>query len=494
MLWLVHTTDIKFHDSSRISASLLDLKRQLHSQHEHDSSRVVLARIEDIQRDIQASNRNLEHLFSRRLDKSHINSALATKRVKVGFQSMLFSFSVEFSSEHEERQNKGNAVAHATKKSVCNIRLPKWFVQDQYNLAIARSKNGWLFHPSVYRIVGDDSPFFEACRFGDVEEMKMLLTTKQAYIGDRSLDGRSAIGYAFEYFQLEACKLLLSAGILNTFQSPDYSSLLEDVAHYVEGTLSDRSMGRELLCLVETEGNFGADWLDDLQLERVLHKVVRDLRSNAEKTSDSDLDCFEALMLAANFGFFGFRPDLHAISEFLRDTDHVQAIKDAAVESAWLLWVLTKNICSLFAWVKHIGSLREETIENVCFALTVMCDSGLDLHAPYSSLPGVWAECLARSWIATPEFHNGTPFARAFGEMLLSASYEDGRTPLALNRVISLWATTLHGAGVDLAAYAAREIQLINRIVCGREYSTRSPSDSRTAQNPVIGSSSWARL
>ena len=452
---------MRSNDSSRISESLLDLKRQLHSQHEHDPSRAVLAQIEDIQRDIQASNRTLEHLVSRRLDESHRNSALATKRVKVGFQSMLFSFSVEFSSEHEERQTRGDAVANAAKKSVCNIRLPKWFVQDQYNLAIARSKNGWLFHPSVHRTVENGSPLFKACRSGDIEEMKMLLTTKQAYLGDRGFGGRSAISFAFDHFQLEACRLLISVGILSTFQYSDYTTLLKSIAYTVP---SDRCESRELLCLLEPERNLGADWLDDLQLNITTCKIVRDLRSYAEQTGGSDLDCFEALMLPATYRPNNIKSNWYAISEFLRDTDHVQAIRDAAVESAWLLWVIAQNICDLFGWVNHIGSLRKETIQNVCFALTVMCDSGLDLHAPYSSLPGVWAECLARRWIATPDFYNGTPFALVFDEML-SARYEDGRTPLALNQVISLWATTLHGAGVDLAAYAAREIQIINRIL-----------------------------
>ena len=456
------------NDSSRISESLLDLKRQLHSQHEHDSSSVVLARIEDIQRDIQASNRNLEHLVSRRLDNSHRNSALATKRVKVGFQSMLFSFSVEFSSEHEEPQIKGKAVAHAVKKSVCTIRLPNWFVQDQYNLAISRSKNGWLFHPSVYRAVEHHSPFFMACKQGNVEEMKMLLTTKQAYLGDRTLNGSSAMSFASDGFQLEACKLLVSAGILSTFQSDDYSMLVGDVAYFVQATPSNRSKGREILCLVEPGRNLGADWLDDLQLSRVRCKIVEDLRSNAEKTGGSDLDCFKARMLPTAYGFVRFRHNLHAISEFLRDTDHVQAIKDAAVESAWLLWVLTKNTCDYFAYYFDEGNFHEKLIQAACFALTVMCKSGLDLHAPISSLSDVWKECLTSHWLVTLDLHNVTPFTSIFAKMF-STYHFNGRRSEALNQTINFWATTLHGAGVDLAVYAAQEIRIINRILtCAR--------------------------
>lgn len=136
---------MELHDSSKISESLRDLKSQLHSQHNDGPSNTMLARIEDIQRDIHASNRNLELLVSRRSDDKHYNSAHTTKRVKLGFQSMLFSFSVEFTSETDQQQAESKTTVTGVKKSICTIRLPNWFVQDQYSLVIARSKNGWLF-------------------------------------------------------------------------------------------------------------------------------------------------------------------------------------------------------------------------------------------------------------------------------------------------------------------------------------------------------------
>lgn len=61
-------------------------------------------------------------------------------------------------------------------------------------------------------------------------------------------------------------------------------------------------------------------------------------------------------------------------------------------------------------------------------------------------------------------FANGTPFAFIFVDSLSSypTSY---RTHRPLSQVINLWATTLHSAGVDIATYAAQEIQIINRIL-----------------------------
>jgi hypothetical protein len=176
---------MKFGKSSNICKSLRDLTDQFQLQHNGNSSQAMLARIEDIQRGIHASSTRLEQLVSSRSDNNHLNSARTTNRVKVGFQSTLFSFSVEFSSEQENKQTKSKTVVNAVKKSICTIRLPNWFVQDQYSLAIARSKNGWLFHPSICRTVEYDSPFILACRDGDLERIKMLLTTKQAFLGDR---------------------------------------------------------------------------------------------------------------------------------------------------------------------------------------------------------------------------------------------------------------------------------------------------------------------
>ena len=157
---MVRGTDADSEQSSKICGSLRDLTYQFQAQQDGGSSQAMLARIEDIQRDIHASNRHLEQLVSRRSNDSHCNSAHTTKRVRVGFQFIMFSFSVEFSSEQEGPDSKGTVTAKKFTRNVCTIRVPNWFVQNKHNLAIARSKNGWLFYPSVYRSVDRHSPFF----------------------------------------------------------------------------------------------------------------------------------------------------------------------------------------------------------------------------------------------------------------------------------------------------------------------------------------------
>ncbi|GAB7332732.1 hypothetical protein MBLNU13_g04475t2 [Cladosporium sp. NU13] len=454
------------HDSSKISESLRDLKNQLHLHHNDGSAKVMLAQIGDIQRDIQASNRHLEQLVSRRSEDFHLNSARTTKQIKVGFQSMLFNFSVEISSETESQDAKGKAVAKHITETVCTIRLPNWFVQDQYNLAIARSKNGWLFHPVMYRTVELDSPLFKACGKGDLKTIKMLLTTKQAYLGDRHISGYSALDLAYDSAQLEACNLLVNAGILNFLQFPDYRRALESVALSLTAYTADRTKGREFLQLIEPERNLGAGWLDDLQLDGFIHKIVGDLCSYAAEIGGSDLDRFEALMLPSIYGYGHGDPEfnLQMVSDFLGDADHVHAIRAAAAESSWLLWVIAQNLCELFAYYVDEDDPCEEAIRAGCFALKVMCDSGLDLHAPHGSLPGVWEKELTPLWLMSPDFHYGTPLTLIVAETL-NSYYAKGRIPRVLNQVLNQWATTLHDAGVDLAAYAEYEAWAVNRTL-----------------------------
>lgn len=433
----------------------------------------MLARIEDIQRDIHASNRHLEQLVSRRSNDSHLNSARTTKRVKVGFQSMLFSFSVEFSSETENQENtKGKTVASAVKKSICTIRLPNWFVQDQYNLAIARSKNGWMFQPSVYRIVDRNSMFFEACVDGDLETMRMLLTTKQAYLGDRSVSGNftsgpdSGLSLALFYKQFEACELLVNAGILSSFQAPDYAEALENLAY---NSRSDRNEAREILRLIELNQNLDPGWDGDVEIGSDYCKAIQDLRLYAEEAGDSALDRYEALIFPTTLARYcdNLESELHSLSEFLGDADHLQEIRATASRSTWLLFALADKVGSLFSR-NDFGSPPEHAVQAFRLALGAICDAELDLHAFMSQLPSAWDRALfSTHWLYSDDRDCITPFAYIFAYHVDTyGSGEKSYCPFdRLNAAMRLWVNTIHSAGVDLAAYAGREVWKINRIL-----------------------------
>lgn len=432
----------------------------------------MLTQIEGIQRNIHASNRHLEQLVSRRSDVSHLNSARTTKRVKVGFQSLLFNFSVEFSSETESQDPKGSVVArNKFTKNVCTIRLPNWFVQDQYSLAITRSKNGWMFHPSVYRTVDRDSRFFEACEHGDLEGMKRLLATKQAYLGDRSVSSywtsgpESGLSLALFYKQFEACELLVNAGILSFFQSPDYTEVLASLAYILR---SERHEARKFLRLIESNQNLEPDWDGDIELGSDYHRVIQDLRHCAEETGASALDRFEARMFPAALDPSSMHLEIEVdwMSEFLGHADHVQQIRATAPHSIWLLFVLASNISKLF-WDHANGSPPKKAVWACSFALAVLCDTELDLHADVGILPEDWSRALfSANWIGL-KFAYTTPFSFIFATWFTEYGFTEQsfRHLEALNGAVRLWVNTLHVAGVDLAAYAEIEVWTIDRIL-----------------------------
>jgi uncharacterized protein YggL (DUF469 family) len=367
---------MKFGKSSNICKSLRDLTDQFQLQHNSNSSQTILARIDDIQRDIHASSTRLEQLVSSRSDNNHLNSARTTKRVKVGFQSILFSFSIEFSSEQGGQQTKDKTVVKTFKQSVCAIRLPNWFVQDQYNLAIARSKNEWLFHPTVYRTVGFRSPFREACRYGDLETMKMLLTTKQAFLGDRyGSSAESALSVALRFNRFEACELLVKAGTLSFFQSYDYAKAMGSLATIL-APRKDES--REILRLVEQEQNLDPDWMDDVELRSDYYKVIHDLRLHAEEAGNSALGRFEARIFPTILCYQHSRSvletELDWFSEFLGDQNNLQEVRATTSCSTWLLFTLAHKISHLF-WISRYGDLPEHAVRTCRFALAVLCDT-----------------------------------------------------------------------------------------------------------------------
>lgn len=456
----------------------------------------MLARIKETQREIDTSNRRLEQSVLRRSNESHVGSTVSTKRLKVGFQSVLLSFTVEFSSEQEERHPKSNAVANTASKNVCTIRLPKWFVQDQYNLALVRSKNGWLYLPSVYRTVEDDSPFFKACRDGNLDEMKMLLTTKQAYLSDRSVlkhGTQSALVYAILNNQFGACRLLIESGILRSFESCDYAEALEKIS-WNWAIASKRIQGRELLHMIELDQNLDLDWIDDVDLGSDFYKVIQDLRICAEEADGSAVNRLEVLIFPTMYSveWTILETSLHWLSDFLGDADHLREIQANESHYGWLLFALAEKIGMLF-WSEN---RHHKHATRLCrFALTAICDTELDLHSHMYDLAGSWQHALDTvDWMGS-DSAKMTPLAFLFAHWLfiyhIIGDMSRGFEPL--EATLRLWVYTLHDAGVDLAAYAEHEVWLINKILM-RASSTRNarcrlfhgpvPNDWRIEKGP----------
>jgi hypothetical protein len=172
---------------------------------------------------------------------------------------------------------------------IFTVRLPIWFLEQQYDLQLLHATSGMPFKLNVCRIARPDSPFFNACRTGDIETIKVLLSKQQASIFDRTLCGTTAFRFAISHSQLEVCKLLRHAGIFARFDDSDYRNSLcgleRSLDDFTEHNLS-------LLRVAAPLNNSDPDWFReycqtriddfttlihaDIELFSLLNKAQRD--------------------------------------------------------------------------------------------------------------------------------------------------------------------------------------------------------------------------
>jgi hypothetical protein len=153
-------------------------------------------------------------------------------------------------------------------------------------------------------------------------------------------------------------------------------------------------------------------------------------------------------------------------SEFLGDADHVREIRATPSRCAWLPFVLAHNISKLF-WRYGIAPPPENAVWACSFALTVLWNAELDLHANRGTLPKAWNEALfSAKWIDLRRAYT-TPFALIFAKWFAEyeISEQNDRYLAPLDAAMRLWVETIYGAGVDLAAYAKTEVWTVKRIL-----------------------------
>lgn len=432
----------------------------------------LVARIEDIQGDILASSSRLEHLVSERMaafDRAHAH--MVTRKAKtlgIVFQSVLFNFTVNISSKYEEHSERGVTSEKPIVKTICTIRLPRWFVSEQYYLILKRAKSGWLFCPTMYRAVNPDCPFFEACRHGDLDAIKMLLSTKQAFISDRyqghqaSTNTYSALNFAIEHRQAEVCRFLVDAGILNQLQTADYEATL---AWFFWTTTSSRSNDLEILRLIEPRRDSNGDFIDDVDLLSCAHRAISDLSHSVVESGESCLTRFEASVFASTFNFAscsgdGAESTVVMLSNFLDDPGCVEDIHSAGSNCSWLLFALASDLAAAsFSW-----DMRRDEISKLALSIyTSLCSAGINLHASLGDLPEDWQDLFVLVSLVrgsghwTREVHDWIKGASLTPFLILMLPAL--RVPCThASEVLQLWVLTLHNAGVDLEDYAGKEV------------------------------------
>lgn len=74
------------------------------------------------------------------------------------------------------------------KQSVVHIRLPKWLTGKLWRFAADHAETGWDWSLHTLRMVPPDSLIFRACRSGDVELVRHLLSSGEASVHDTTTD------------------------------------------------------------------------------------------------------------------------------------------------------------------------------------------------------------------------------------------------------------------------------------------------------------------
>lgn len=100
--------------------------------------------------------------------------------VQVSVQLGSFQFAYkQIRTTQETNSTKAQKKTGAGRKWI-DLRVPLWFLEDQYRIAVVRSTSGWTSHLRCYRIVAEMTPFMIACQDGDIATAQSLIQSGTA--------------------------------------------------------------------------------------------------------------------------------------------------------------------------------------------------------------------------------------------------------------------------------------------------------------------------
>ena len=92
------------------------------------------------------------------------------------------------------------------------FRLAPWFKTWGISVIIKRQFEYVQVTLRPLRLVTGDSPIMKACAMGDTEEVRRLVTTKEASPSDATYDDVTPLHVAASWLRPETCRLLLELG------------------------------------------------------------------------------------------------------------------------------------------------------------------------------------------------------------------------------------------------------------------------------------------
>ena len=310
-------------------------------------------------------------------------------------------------------------------------------------------------------VVQYDSPFFEACRTGDIETIKYLLSNKQASMYDRTFEGTTGFHFAICSRQLEVCKLLRHAGIFAQFDHNDYLDSLHWLSYYLNDFTE---LNVSLLRVIAPLDDPDRDWFreycqtttDDgtlvLYVDPDLFSLLNSAQSDTEVLNVSHLKAyFESRIHFGRYGYHSFMP---YIVRVLSDTSTAREISAASNEFAWVVYALAREIAH-----NHLGKNRhlvaDEWPHSVCQALRAVVHAGINPHQTSGMLESPF---ISDEWYRNL---NITPLILLCVEAVrIGMGYGYGTQNECnqdVNAKLQAWLMGLHSAGINLSQYAESE-------------------------------------
>lgn len=344
------------------------------------------------------------------------------------------------------------------------VRLPKWFLHRQYDLQLLYATSGWPFTLNARSVVQYDSPFFKACRAGDLETIKHLLSSKQASIYDRTPDETTAFEIAIHCGQLEVCKLLRHAGFSAQFHDNDYRRFLWSLEYYVND-FTEHSFS--LLRVIAAPNDPDRDWIEEYCVdgyEGVYHyvEILRLLNSAQSDTAMLNLSHLKSYLqcrlLRVRLGaIISYMP---YVARVLCDISTVREINAAPDKYAWIVYGLASEIAH-----EHVtGGYKQhdQWPHNVRQAVCAVVRAGLNPHQTSGKLES-WS---GNEWY---KYLTMTPLSLLCVEATRSqfAAYgygTQGGWNQYINERLQAWLSGLYSAGVDLLQYAETESACYGRV------------------------------
>jgi hypothetical protein len=305
------------------------------------------------------------------------------------------------------------------------------------------------------------SLLFNACRTGDIETIKILLSKQQASIYDRTPCGITASQFAISHRQLEVCKLLRHAGIFSRFDDDDYSHSLRGL----EGFLNDFTEHNLLLLRVAAPlNNPDRDWFREYCQTRIddcsimvhadieLFSLLNSAQRDAAMLSMSHLKAyFECRNSNAHYGYHSF---MSYIVRVLSNVSTINEISAARDNCAWIMYALASEIAHAFLG-KHRQLDADQWQPSVRQTLCAVIHAGLDPHQISGKLESPW---VSDGWYQNLSM---TPLGLLCVEATRICVTFDCGTQIEWNKDVNTrlqsWLYGLHFAGIDLLQYAKSE-------------------------------------